>query len=102
MVQAELEESQTRSVRQCAKSGRTYFLSPALATCDKEFDIVTTTGHWPQCAVLARAVAGVTERPFQLGDPIYEFVLLGRFAVSSRSAINFPALPYSSFLSRAV
>jgi hypothetical protein len=44
------------------------------------------------------AVAGVTKRPFQLGDPIYEFVLLGRFAVSSRSAINLPALPYSSFL----
>jgi len=37
------------------------------------FDVVTTTGHWPQWAVLARAVAGVTERPFQLGDPIYEF-----------------------------
>src|SRR5260370_34903122 len=41
---------------------------------DKVFDVVTTTGLWPQWAVLARAVAGVTERPFQLGDPIYEFV----------------------------
>ena len=41
---------------------------------EKVFDVVTTTGHWPHWAVLARAVAGVTERPFQLGDPIYEFV----------------------------
>ncbi len=41
---------------------------------EKVFDVVTTTGHWPHWAHLARAVAGVTERPFQLGDPIYEFV----------------------------
>jgi hypothetical protein len=41
---------------------------------EKVFDLVTTAGLWPQWAVLARAVAGVTERPFQLGDPIYEFV----------------------------
>jgi uncharacterized protein YndB with AHSA1/START domain len=41
---------------------------------EKVFDVVTTAGLWPQWAVLARAVAGVTERPFQLGDPIYEFV----------------------------
>jgi hypothetical protein len=40
---------------------------------EKEFDVVTTTELWPQWADLARAVAGVTERPFQLGDPIYEF-----------------------------
>jgi polyketide cyclase/dehydrase/lipid transport protein len=40
---------------------------------EKVFDVVTTTGLWPQWADLARAVAGVTERPFQLGDPIYEF-----------------------------
>ena len=40
---------------------------------EKVFDVVTTTGHWPHWAQLARAVAGVTERPFQLGDPIYEF-----------------------------
>ena len=41
---------------------------------EKVFDVVTIAGLWPQWAVLARAVAGVTERPFQLGDPIYEFV----------------------------
>jgi hypothetical protein len=41
---------------------------------DKVFDLVTTAGLWPQWAVLARAMAGVTERPFQLGDPIHEFV----------------------------
>src|SRR5260370_28074804 len=41
---------------------------------EKVFDVVTTTGHWPHWAHLARAVAGVTERPFQLGDRIYEFV----------------------------
>jgi hypothetical protein len=33
---------------------------------EKVFDVVTTTGHWPYWAHLA-------ERPFQLGDPIYEF-----------------------------
>src|SRR5260370_20899891 len=41
---------------------------------EKVFDVVTTTGHWPHWAHLSRAVAGVTERPFQLGDRIYEFV----------------------------
>ena len=41
---------------------------------EKVFDVVTIAGLWPQWAVLARAVAGVTERPFHLGDPIYEFV----------------------------
>jgi hypothetical protein len=41
---------------------------------EKVFDVVTIAGLWPQWAVLARAVAGVTERPFQLGDPIYEFI----------------------------
>jgi hypothetical protein len=40
---------------------------------EKVFDVVTTTRLWPLWADLARAVAGVTERPFQLGDPIYEF-----------------------------
>jgi len=35
----------------------------------KVFDLVTTAELWPQWAVLARAMAGVTERPFQLGDP---------------------------------
>src|SRR5258708_34329396 len=40
---------------------------------EKGFDVVTIAGLWPQWAVLARVVAGVTERPFQLGDPIYEF-----------------------------
>ena len=39
---------------------------------EKVFDVVTTAGLWPQWAVLARP--WVTERPFQLGDPIYEFV----------------------------
>jgi uncharacterized protein YndB with AHSA1/START domain len=41
---------------------------------DQVFDVVTIAGLWPQWAVLARAVAGVTERPFQLGDSVYEFV----------------------------
>jgi hypothetical protein len=40
---------------------------------ERVFDVVTTAGLWPQWAVLARAVAGVTERPFHPGDPIYEF-----------------------------
>src|SRR5260370_6037452 len=41
---------------------------------EKVFDVVTIAGLWPQWAVLARAVARVTERPFQLGDPVYECV----------------------------
>ena len=39
---------------------------------EKVFDVIATTGRRPYWAHLARAVAGVTERPFQLGDPIYE------------------------------
>ena len=41
---------------------------------EKVFDIVTTIGHWVRWASIARAVGGVTERPIQLGEPIYEFV----------------------------
>ena len=55
---------------------------------EKVFDVLTTAGHWPQWAIpaqdmqssasarawISRAVAGVTERPFQLGDHIYEFI----------------------------
>ena len=41
---------------------------------DQVFDVVTIAGLWPQWHALSRAVAGVTERPFQLGDRIYEFV----------------------------
>lgn len=40
---------------------------------EKVFDIVTTIGHWVRWASIARAVGGVTERPIQLGEPIYEF-----------------------------
>jgi hypothetical protein len=40
----------------------------------KVFDVVTIAGLWPQWHVLTRAVAGVTERPFQKGDRIYEFI----------------------------
>ena len=36
---------------------------------EKVFDLVTTAELWPQWAVLAWAMAGVTERRFQLGDP---------------------------------
>lgn len=38
------------------------------------FDIVTTIGHWVHWASVCRAVGGVTERPIQLGEPIYEFI----------------------------
>src|SRR5258708_18915343 len=41
---------------------------------DQVFDVVTIAGLWPQWHALSRAVAGVTERPFQLGDRIYEFI----------------------------
>jgi hypothetical protein len=41
---------------------------------EKVFDIVTTIGHWMDWLSIARAVAGVTERPIQLGEPIYEFI----------------------------
>jgi uncharacterized protein YndB with AHSA1/START domain len=55
---------------------------------EKVFDVLTTAGHWPQWAIpardmqssasarawITRAVAGVTERPFQLGDHITEFI----------------------------
>lgn len=39
---------------------------------ERAFDVVTIAGLWPQWAVLARAVAGVTERPFQLRVPFLE------------------------------
>jgi uncharacterized protein YndB with AHSA1/START domain len=41
---------------------------------EKVFDVITSARYWPQWHVLTRAVAGVIERPFQMGDRIYEFV----------------------------
>jgi uncharacterized protein YndB with AHSA1/START domain len=43
---------------------------------EKVFDVLTIAGLWPQWHVVTRAVAGVTETPFQKGDRIYEFVRL--------------------------
>ncbi len=38
------------------------------------FDVICVAGLWPLWHVATRAVAGVTEIPFQMGDRIYEFV----------------------------
>ncbi len=40
------------------------------------FDVICVAGLWPQWHVATRAVGGVTEIPFQMGDRIYEFVRL--------------------------
>jgi hypothetical protein len=36
------------------------------------FDLVTTARFWPRWYPITKAVAGVTERPYQLGDLIHE------------------------------
>jgi uncharacterized protein YndB with AHSA1/START domain len=41
---------------------------------EKVFDVLSIARLWPQWHVLTRAVAGVIETPFQLGDHMYEFV----------------------------
>ncbi len=41
---------------------------------EKIFDAICVAGLWPLWHVATRAVAGVTEIPFQKGDRIYEFV----------------------------
>lgn len=41
------------------------------------FDLVTSARFWPQWHHASRAVAGVTQRPYQLGDIIYEHVSFG-------------------------
>lgn len=41
------------------------------------FDLVTTARFWPQWHPATRTVGGVTERPFQLGDRIYEAGRIG-------------------------
>jgi hypothetical protein len=38
------------------------------------FDLVTSARFWPRWHPASRAVAGVTERPYQLGDVIHEQV----------------------------
>jgi len=40
----------------------------------KVFDVVTITRYWPLWHEMTRAVGGVTETPFQMGDKIYEFI----------------------------
>jgi hypothetical protein len=40
------------------------------------FDLVTTARFWPRWHPASRAVAGVTERPYRLGDVIHESVSL--------------------------
>jgi uncharacterized protein YndB with AHSA1/START domain len=44
------------------------------------FDLVTTARFWPQWHPATRAVGGVTERPFRLGDRIYEAGRIGEQA----------------------
>jgi uncharacterized protein YndB with AHSA1/START domain len=41
------------------------------------FDLVTTARFWPQWHPATRAVGGVTERPFQVGDRIHEAGRIG-------------------------
>jgi hypothetical protein len=38
------------------------------------FDLVTSARFWPQWHPASRAVGGVTQRPYQLGDVIHEHV----------------------------
>ena len=44
---------------------------------DKVFDAVTTTETWPRWHPATIAVGGVTDRPIQLGDRIYEKARIG-------------------------
>ena len=44
---------------------------------DKVFDEVTTTRSWPQWHPATVEVGGVTDRPIQLGDKIYEKARIG-------------------------
>src|SRR5207249_3243375 len=46
------------------------------------FDLVTTARFWPRWHPASRAVAGVIERPYQLGDVIYERVSFGNKLVN--------------------
>jgi uncharacterized protein YndB with AHSA1/START domain len=41
------------------------------------FNLVTTARFWPQWHPATRAVGGVTERPFQINDQIYEAGRIG-------------------------
>jgi hypothetical protein len=36
------------------------------------FDLLTTTGYWPQWHLSTRAVSGVTDRPYALGEAFEE------------------------------
>src|SRR5262245_4134745 len=38
------------------------------------FDLITSARFWPRWHPASRAVGGVTERPYQQGDVIYEHV----------------------------
>jgi Polyketide cyclase / dehydrase and lipid transport len=40
------------------------------------FDLVTTARFWPQWHPVTVRVSGVTERPYQLGDVVHEFVAI--------------------------
>jgi Polyketide cyclase / dehydrase and lipid transport len=44
------------------------------------FDLATTARLWPRWHPATRAVAGVTERPYQLGDLIHEDIEVGGVA----------------------
>jgi hypothetical protein len=46
------------------------------------FDLVTTARFWPRWHPASRAVAGVIERPYQLGDVIWERVSFGNQLVN--------------------
>lgn len=48
-------------------------ISGRLATV---FDLVTTARFWPQWHPASVRVSGVTERPYQLGDVVREFVTI--------------------------
>jgi uncharacterized protein YndB with AHSA1/START domain len=41
------------------------------------FDLVTSARFWPRWHPATRAVGGVTERPFRLGDRVYERAQIG-------------------------
>ncbi|WP_042415298.1 SRPBCC family protein [Streptacidiphilus anmyonensis] len=40
------------------------------------FDLVTQARFWPEWHVASRGVGGVTERPYRVGDVVYEYGVL--------------------------
>jgi uncharacterized protein YndB with AHSA1/START domain len=62
------------------------------------FDLVTTARFWPQWHPATLAVAGVTQRPFGLGDRIHERVRFGDLVMQGTWEVVEYARPWRAVL----